>query len=101
MSVTVFHYIISNYRKRKTENFCQENLSTFFKYHVDSVRMSQHYCWTQLENHLSSKMSSMGRWSDLNENFHSYGESKEDHEISIGTPVIVTLVLSATIVITI
>lgn len=87
-------YIVSNYRKRKTENFCQENLFTFFKYHVDSVQTSQHYYWTQLENHLCLRMSSMGQWSKLNENFYSCGESKQDHEISIGIPV--TWVLSTT-----
>jgi len=36
----------------------------------------------------------MGQWSKLNENFYSCGESKQDHEISIGIPV--TWVLSTT-----
>jgi len=36
----------------------------------------------------------MGQWSELDENFYSCGESKEDHEISIGIPV--TWVLSTT-----
>ena len=50
-----------------TENFCQESLFIFFKYLVDSVLMSQHYYWTQLENHLCLRMSSMGQWSELDD----------------------------------
>lgn len=76
ISVTMYYfYIVSNYRRRKTETSCQENLFTFFKYHVDSVQMSQHYYWTQLENHLCLRMSSMGQWNELDEDFYSYGES--------------------------
>ena len=95
-------YNVSNYRKKKTENFCQENLFTYFKYHVDSVQMSQLYYWTQLENHLCLRMSSMGQWNELNEEeFCSCRESKQDQEISIGIPVTVTCAwtLSATMVI--
>ena len=76
--VTMYYfYIASNYRKRMTENFCQESLFIFFKYLVDSVLMSQHYYWTQLENHLCLRMSSMGQWSELDDNFYnSQNENK-------------------------
>ena len=83
-------YLYFNYRKMRTESFCQENLFTFFKCHVDSVLMSQHYYWTQLENHLCLRMSLMAQWSELDGNFYSCGESKQDHEKSIDIPVTAT-----------